>query len=325
MKQVAAFIITFCFSSLMFGQVNLVRNPGFEDTLRCLSDSSIFVTKNWYRPTACGTPDFYYPTQQNVQCVAEFPQVWGGGDFINSRGNQLPHSGSAYAGMGVSLGSELLAVSLTDSLKYGNTYVVTFYVSIAEVSLAALDQINLSFMRDSITDFNITTCWTYLGNLNVSASNQAGNILSDSVDWMQVQDTFVASGGELYMLVGNIDTAATLYQYFDSTFQKGAYYYFDDFDVHCIDCTSDTSEPPVFPVITISPTLTQGEINLSGDFPAGTKLEVYDVLGQLVYYDEMQSGNQTQTVFLQLSAGVYTCRVMAEGNVLKTEKVVVTK
>jgi hypothetical protein len=127
------------------------------------------------------------------------------------------------------------------------------------------------------------------------------------------------------MIVGNIDTASTQYYFMDSTMQIGAYYYFDDFDVHCIDCTSDTSEPPVYREITITPTLTQGELVLRGNFPSGTKFEVYDVLGQLVFYDELQSGNQTQIVFLPLGAGVYTCRVMAEGSLLKAEKVVVVK
>jgi hypothetical protein len=177
-------------------------------------------------------------------------------------------------------------------------------------------------MKDSITDYT-TTCWQYLGTLEVDVTNQPGRFLNDTLNWMLVSDTFIAEGGERYFVVSNIDTANT--QFSNNNPGGGCYYYFDDFDVHCIDCTSDTSEPPVFPVITISPTLTQGEIIVSGDFPAGTKLEVFDVLGQLVYYDELQSGNQTQTVFLQLSAGVYTCRVKAEGNVLKTEKVVVGK
>jgi hypothetical protein len=44
-----------------------------------------------------------------------------------------------------------------------------------------------------------------------------------------------------------------------------------------------------------------------------------------VFYDELQSGNQNQSVFLPLGAGIYTCRVMAEGSLLKAEKVVVVK
>jgi len=223
-------------------------------------------------------------------------------------------------------GGELMAGKLIDSLNSGRVYAVSFYVSLSEIYFnqggRGFDLLELCFLDDSITDYS-TNCWQYLGTLNPTAGNQAGNFLTDTSGWMLVRDTFVATGGERFFVVGNIDTANTLY--YNSASPTPCYYYFDDFDVHCIDCTSDTSEPPVFPVITITPTLTQGEITLSGDFPAGTKLEVYDVLGQLVYYDELQSGNQTQTVLLQLSAGVYTCRVMAEGNVLKTEKVVITK
>ena len=329
MKLVAALILTFCFSSLMLGQVNLVPNSNFEDTIRCPSDNSITKARFWYNPTICGSPDYFYPTMQgNLACVDQLAvgNSWGGGSYNNNWGYQLPNSGIAYVGMGVPEASELMAIRLLDTLIGGKRYAVSFYTSLGNNSGSGIDLVQLAFMEDSVTDYNINSCWNYLSNLQSDAGNYLGNYLIDTINWIVVQDTFIASGGEHYMIVGNIDTAQTQYYLLDTINpSRFAYYYFDDFDVHCIDCTSDTSEPPVFPVITITPTLTQGEITVSGDFPVGTKLEVYDVLGQLVFYDELQSGNQTQTVFLQLSAGVYTCRVIAEGNVLKTEKVVITK
>lgn len=310
---------------LLTGQVNLVPNPSFEDTLHCASDSTVIKTKRWYRPSACGTPDFYYPLQINGGCAAHLPQSWGGGDYSNMRGYQAPGTGLAYAGFLVSMGDELMAVSLTDSLLPGRTYVISFYTSLAEISLSGLDQINLCFMQDSITDFNPGTCWSYLGTLTVDAGNQAGNFLYDTLSWMLVQDTFIAEGGERYMIVGNIDTAATQHYYMDSTMQIGSYYYFDDFDVHCIDCTSDTSEPPSYPEISVSPNLSQGEITLSGNFPEGTQFEIYNMLGQRVYYSELQSGNQSQTLFLTLADGAYIYRVQASGSILKTGKLVLTR
>lgn len=311
------------FPILSFGQVNLVPNPSFEDTLHCSSDTTVVKPKNWYRPSACGSPDFYYPLQTNANCPAHYPQIWGGGDYLNSRGFQSPRTGVGYAGFGVSMGSELLAVGLTDSLQPGKQYVVNFYVSLAEISISGLDQINVCFMQDSVTDYNSLTCWTYLGTLDVDAGNQSGNVLYDTISWVMVQDTFIAEGGERYMILGNIDTAATQYYYMDSTMQIGSYYYFDDFDLHCIDCLADTFEPPSYPEISLTPTLSSGAITLSGNFPEETKFEVCDMLGQLVYYNEIQSGNQTQQIVLYMAAGVYSYRVVSHNNVLKADRLVI--
>jgi hypothetical protein len=329
MKSIIILYSVICFPILAIGQVNLVPNADFEDTIRCPSDFSITKARYWYNPTICGSPDYFYPTMQgNLACVDQLAvgNSWGGGSYVNNWGFQMPRSGNAYAGMGVPEASELMAVKLIDSLSPGKEYSVSFYTSLSNNSRSGIDLIQFAFMEDSVTDYNINTCWNYLSNLQSDAGNDQGNIIIDTVNWVLVNDTFVAAGGELYMVIGNIDTAQTQYYLIDSINpSRFAYYYFDDFDVHCIDCTSDTSEPPVYPEITITPTLTQGELLLSGNFPLGAKFEVYDVLGQLVFYDELQSGNQTQSVFLPLGAGVYTCTVMADGSLLKAEKVVVVK
>jgi hypothetical protein len=304
--------------SLLTGQVNLIPNPSFEDTLHCSSDTSVIKTKRWYRPSACGTPDFYYPSQVNWSYSAHFPQSWGGGDYMNNRGYQAPRTGIAYAGFGVSMGAELMAVGLMDSMLPGKTYIISFYTSLAELSVSGLDQINVCFMQDSVTDFNPGTCWSFLGTLEVDAGNQAGNIITDTLSWVLVQDTFIAEGGERYMIIGNIDTAATQY----STVQIGSYYYFDDFDLHCIDCTSDTSEPPSFQEISLAPTLTSGAITISGNFPEGTRFEIFNALGQRVYYDEIKNGNNSQTIFLTLADGTYSYRVQSGGGELKSGKLV---
>jgi hypothetical protein len=325
-KVVISILFALLISLHSTGQGNLVYNSGFEQTFQCPSDSSVIRTTYWFTPD-CGTPDFYYYSNvSNMVCAEQYPATWGGGVYLNNYGYTLPNSGLGYSGILSMAGGELMAGKLVDSLTLGRTYSVSFYVSLSELYFnqggKGLDLIGLCFMNDSITDYS-SSCWQYLGTLNVTAGNQSGNFLTDTASWMLVRDTFVANGGERFFVVGNIDTANT--QYFNSQTPTPCYYYFDDFDVHCIDCTSDTSEPPVYPEITITPTLTQGELLLTGEFPSGTKFEVYDVLGQLVFYDELQSGNQNQSVFLPLGAGVYTCRVMAEGSLLKAEKVVVVK
>jgi hypothetical protein len=327
MKKHATLILLFCaLLEKKTAAQNLVVNGDFESYFLCPSSPNVYKANQWFNPTQCGTPDYFHADLSgNPGCASQSFAQWGGGGYNNLWGYQIPRSGNAYGGMYPAQGAEMMAGKLSDSLRAGKTYAVSFYTVLGETYYnqgKSMDLIAIDFMTDSITDYT-TTCWQYLGTLEVDVTNQPGRFLNDTLNWMLVADTFLAEGGEKYFVLANIDTLNT--QFSNSNPGGGCYYYFDDFDVHCIDCTSDTSDPPVYPEITITPTLTQGELLLSGNFPSGTKFEVYDVLGQLVFYDELQSGNQNQSVFLPLGAGIYTCRVMAEGSLLKAEKVVVVK
>jgi len=315
------------FPFLIEGQINLVPNPSFEDTFRCSIDSNIVKAKVWFNPTNYGTPDFFYPTiQGNPGCIDQYPGGWGGGAYSNIWGYQLPRSGNAYAGMAVSQGSELMESPLLDSMKMGKSYAVSFYVSVGDAYGSGLDLIGISFRSDSVTDYFLVG---YLpGILNNDAGNASGNILIDQLGWMLVQDTFIAIGGERYMILGNIDTGNT--QYYNSSNPTAVYFYFDDFDIHCVDCSS--SIPPVsdYPEITLTPNPSNGEFILKGNFPPETKMKIYNMLGQLVWSEDIESGNRTVPIFLQLAAGVYVYQVQSPngqaGNyVLKNGKLVIEK
>ena len=79
MKVRLAIFFLFFLPVVSIGQINLVPNPGFEDTIRCPSDSTIIKTKVWYNPT-CGSPDYFYPTiQGNPGCINQYPAYWGVG------------------------------------------------------------------------------------------------------------------------------------------------------------------------------------------------------------------------------------------------------
>ena len=331
MKVRLAIFFLFFLPVVSIGQINLVPNPGFEDTIRCPSDSTIIKTKVWYNPT-CGSPDYFYPTiQGNPGCINQYPAYWGGGGYSNNWGYQMPHNGLAYAGMVVPDASELMAVRLNDSLRNGKTYTISFYTSLGNASRSGMDLIQVAFMNDSITDYNLSTCWNYLSNLQSDAGNLSGNIIIDTLNWVLVQDTFIAGGGECYMVLGNIDTAQTQYYLIDSLNpSRFAYYYFDDFDIHCIDCSTSIPPVPDYPQITLTPNPSNGEFILNGNFPPETKMKIYNMLGQLVWSEDIESGNRTVPIFLQLAAGVYVYRIespkgQAGNYVLKNGKLVIEK
>lgn len=54
-------------------------------------------------------------------------------------------------------------------------------------------------------------------------------------------------------------------------------------------------------------------------------MKIYNMLGQLVWSENIESGNRTVPVFLQLAAGVYVYRVESGNDVLKNGKLVIEK
>jgi len=121
--KISSFLIVLGLPVFGVGQVNLVPNPSFEDTLGCpmgypdLDDKC----KDWTSFRA--TPDY-----MNA-CSA----VCG---YDNQYGFQEPKSGNAYAGFAayqvtIPEAREHIAALLTESLEIGIKYYVSFYISAA--------------------------------------------------------------------------------------------------------------------------------------------------------------------------------------------------
>lgn len=310
------------FPMIAGGQINLVPNPSLEDTFRCPSDSNVIKTKKWFNPTNYGTPDFFYVANQgNSICLDQAPAHWGGGGYNNAWGNQTPHSGLAYAGMAVSQGSELMESPLSDSMIAGKKYAVSFYVSVGDLWGSGLDLIGVSFLPDSTVDY--TGAGTLPATLTNDAGNQSGNIITDTLGWSLVADTFVANGGEKYFILGNIDVANT--QYYNSPNPTAVYFYFDDFDIHCVDCSTSVPVIPDYPEISLTPNPSNGEFILKGNFPLGSKIEFYNLLGQRLSEIEIAEGNQSLPISLQLAQGVYFYEITTGEKKMKSGKIVIAK
>jgi hypothetical protein len=327
MKTRLLLLICLLVPLLSEGQVNLVRNPSFEDTVHCPSDSGVFNVKYWYNPTICGSPDYFYPTMNgNCSTLSQIGNLWGGAGYQNNWGYQLPHSGIAYVGSVTPEAEELIANHLLDTMQAGKRYAVSFYASLGENSRSGIDQINFCFMRDSVVDYSQITCWYFLDSLQAHAGNQAYNYLIDTVRWRLVTDTFTAQGGEEYFVFGGLDTINDHYYLVDSLFpSRFAYYYFDDFDVHCIDCDTQTLPPlPVRPFL-LYPNPSTGMFYLECSVPAFSVVEVFDVLGQKIMLQTLEEGEHKIPINLtDQAAGVYMWRVRSGTEILHTGRLVLT-
>ncbi|WP_276132961.1 gliding motility-associated C-terminal domain-containing protein [Polluticoccus soli] len=234
---------------------NLVPNPGFDNVNTCPNGSGCILydpsyttfqfVPGWISPVASLTPDAFHscaPPNSGVHTPES--------DF----GYQKPRSGGGYAGLimwqAEKLGSgwtndqrEYLQCKLQQPLTAGQRYCVTFYVSNAISSIAALNQFNFVALDAVGLNLSSTRPSTLSGSVMPLASHVAatpGNFYTDSAGWTKVQSVYTAAGGEQWLTVGCFNqSAAPNYQLlFPSTpnpaFRYRSYLYFDDFSVVAI-------------------------------------------------------------------------------------------
>ena len=205
---------------------NLVPNPSFEDTVSCpTSTNQLNRTKFWINPTQC-TPDYYNSCSVANGGVVNVPN--------NGNGNQLAHLGEAYVGIyGFAKGfpnssREYVQVNLSTSLVNSHKYLVSFFVSLADGSQYSISSLGACFSSASITGIGCN----YL-NYIPQIENKSSTELSDKSNWVLIEDTLTALGGEQFITIGNFRTdnaSDTLFLGLASTW-NAAYYYIDDISV----------------------------------------------------------------------------------------------
>ncbi len=229
MKMLRIKLIFYClfFSTTGFCQ-NLVDNWSFEDTIPCIANPFI------------GIPETAPPWKSYMQSPDFWSLTYCGGGM--PFGFQIPKSGSSLVGIGVydSLNSflnEVFGQELGDSLISGHTYCVSFYVSLAEISQYGIDKLGALF-----TSFEPDPAFLSTFTAIPQVENPSGQIITDTLNWIQISGSFIAQGGEKYISLGNFNAlgnfqfAAVPY----STPTSASYYYFDNISV--IDCTVGLDE-----------------------------------------------------------------------------------
>lgn len=211
--------------SVGMGQTNLVPNPSFENMLACpdAGFTDISSTANWYNPTGY-SPDYFN------SCATD--TVYGQSVPKNGFGFQYAKSGVAYAGL-ISMiqtdGREYIQTALIDSLVAGTSYTVKFYVSVADSSPYAANNIGAYFSSNPVTS---STSW-YLPFTPQISNDALMNPLDDRYGWTEVSGSFIAQGGEKYITIGNFnDDANTDTTYLkEPTWGSFSYHYIDDVSV----------------------------------------------------------------------------------------------
>jgi len=194
---------------------NLVLNPGLDNYTTCPAFgqfSSVYIP-DWDKPS-WGSTDYY-----NYNCPGIQPL------------NQFPHSGEGYAGIiAYNFGTEYreyMTGTLSAPLVAGTTYDVEFYVSLHDGYIQAIEELGAYL--------SATPPGPFANALHISVVPQVENLtgaLDDNLNWVKVFGSFVATGGEQYITIGNFhDDAGTTITQPGSSGSFGAYYFIDDVSV----------------------------------------------------------------------------------------------
>lgn len=188
-------------------RANLMGNSSFESYSSCPDNyGEITRADQWSSPTLA-SPDYFNSCSGSTQ--------WG--TPTNGFGTQAPASGAAYTFVRV-WGNvpanttpnyrEYIQGQLSSPLVAGQTYAVSFLVSLADVAFTPIVQMG-AYLSPALINLNIGA--TSNGVLNVTPQVvHSGTLLSDAVNWAAVTGTFTAAGGEDYIIIGNfLDDAST--------------------------------------------------------------------------------------------------------------------
>ncbi len=300
-------ILSICFFEKADAQ-NLVQNYDFEMYTSCpTSAGQIYLATPWayILGGGGGSPDYF--NSCNPSPLFSVPN--------NNWGYQSPNSGNGYAFVGAYLATsansrEYMQAPLKDSLKAGEEYCVKFYVSVADKYKYAADGIGAYFSKIPVSS-TVNTVLPYIAQVN----NPSGNIITDTMNWTKVSGSFIASGGEKYIVIGNFkDDANTNTSIINNgAINTGASYYIDDVSVMLCSDTVKPITPVLISSITIPNIFTPNNDGTNDVFSITCKniktlnCKIYNRWGVLV--GELKNVNDSwdgrTTAGLECTDGVY--------------------
>lgn len=179
---------------------NLVFNPGFETDFQ-VQPSFVFgvnpgaeLIYGWRLPTR-GTADFFNSLSSNGSAV-EVPANL-------CFGNQSPRNGYGYAGFYGYVSSssntrEYLEGMLTSPMTVGKKYLVSMYVSLADFSTIAIDNIGIALRSSATREISFANL-PYTPAV-VSPDNQ---FIADKKLWVNISAIVTADQPYQYLVIGN--------------------------------------------------------------------------------------------------------------------------
>lgn len=304
------FTLSFLFFSVcLFGQ-NLIPDPSAEDYVECPTGLGILETWNPNWQSFRGTPDYFNNCSDGL-------------GSNNPLGYQEPRTGDGYLGLftfrrNPMNSREYIGVALNEPLIIGQDYFMSFYVSRAHKFNAynlASNNIGVLFMTENFLNTE------ELGPTpNYSTFNRT-DLITDTVNWVNVSYQFTADSAYQYLAFGNFfedNMTDTLRIGGESDGNVTSYYYFDDF---CLSASPDECD---FVNSTINlihsaakmwPNPCQKELNFKTEFPI-TQLDIYDIRGKLLKTTFASEEKEIQ-IGINLPSGIYMAVLQTKQGITK--------
>ncbi len=315
LKRLFVFLSFILSVNYCIAQGNLVPNPSFEEYDICPDISPLSFPLYWFNPLNPSTPDYFN------SCAIHNSSY---GMPKNYFGHEFALGGMAYPGIityamstvnpALSNWREYLEVQLLDSLIKGVNYCIQFYVSAGDSSYYVSNDIGVYFSKNEIKD----TCTNNLPcplSYQPQFENPVHNNLNSRIGWTKVSGTFLAKGGEQFIVIGNFKnsdaTVATLTEWSKNYSTLRVAYYYVDF-VSLILCDSIYNTQEAVNAYFCSET---GKIKIEANEETILHLSVYSISSQLVFQKNNlnQNGNFSVEI-IPLSTGIYFIILESEKN-----------
>ncbi len=186
---------------------NYVPNWSFESIDSCPPGHNYgptgWVLQDWtVPPGSITTPDLFSTCYNGTIPTPPFQDV---SVPLNFMGFANPKTGNNYMGALLRYGTfrEYIQVQLVSPLVSGQKYLCGFNVQRADSSEFQVDKVGMHI--SDIAEWQNTN--QAMSNLTPQIENTTG-IMYDSLNWLNVEDIFIASGGEQYITIGNFYTNA---------------------------------------------------------------------------------------------------------------------
>jgi hypothetical protein len=212
-----------------FSQGNLIPNGGFENYSVCPTGfGGIANLYNWFQPNTVGNSSDAYNN-----CNGDIPYS---GIYY-----QYPKEGNGFAAINLfndtsalyeDWNREYIEVGLLGSLAPGKKYCIRFFINKGNWSIWAIKNIQGVLTSDSLlyTDSN------YGFITGVVPFIEADSIIKDTLNWIPIETTYIASGGERFLTIGNFSpgNVVTYQQVLPSSSFPNTigYYLFDDISIY---------------------------------------------------------------------------------------------
>ena len=229
------FILLLFIGTPGWGQINLVQNPSFEQFGMCPSTwDAIKYANGWMSLDTLWTLDSTYIGYG----IPDFCNLCAGSSLYtglpsNGYFNQYPHSGNGVAQVNVfynesdiltSQKRDYLQGHLLSNLILGQSYCVSFYVFLEQSSNFAINHIGAYLDNGSID----TTAHPGWPQPMVSPQVIETSIISDTANWVRISGSFVATGNENYITIGNfLDKNHTSFSPYPGTDSTGSYAFYE--------------------------------------------------------------------------------------------------